>query len=71
MTLGNSVLTHSVDTSRVGLCLVWGTFGRCSRVMEGGIEIRVLDGTNTGSLICPGHEVLMGRCYSKPIKIST
>jgi hypothetical protein len=40
----------------VGLSLVWGMFGRCSRVMVRGFEIRVLYGANTWSLIRPGHE---------------
>ena len=30
--------------------------GRCSRVMTSGLEIRVIDGVNTWSLIGPGYE---------------
>jgi hypothetical protein len=35
---------------------VVGTLDGCSRSMAGGPEIRVLDGPNTWSLICPGYE---------------
>jgi hypothetical protein len=40
----------------VGLRLVWGMLGRCSREMTRGLEMRVLEGANTWSLIRPGHE---------------
>ena len=34
--------------------------GRCTRAVVGGIESRVLDDGNTGSLIRPGHESSVG-----------
>ena len=34
--------------------------GRCARTVAGGLERRVLDDTNTRSLIRPGHESSVG-----------
>jgi hypothetical protein len=34
--------------------------GLCTRAVAGGIERSVLDDTNTGSLIRPGHESSVG-----------
>jgi hypothetical protein len=39
-----------ITRTHVGLCLVWGTIGRCYRPMVGGIEMCVLDDANTWSL---------------------
>ncbi len=50
------VLTHCTGKRRVASGVGPGTLGRCSRAMTGGLEMRVLDGANTRSLIPPGHE---------------
>jgi hypothetical protein len=46
----------TIRRTHVGFRLVWGTFGRCSHTMTGGLEMCVLDDTNTRSFIRPGHE---------------